>query len=362
MFEHLLGKPQKIVVIGDAFVSPDTMEEAVKKSKLNIGVIIKTFWGENDKQVFTSRQLNVERNGPDAEPYAEGLDDVIKDADILMTHFCPIPRKLINKAENLKLILTCRGGLENICVDAASERNIPIVNVIRNSEPVAEFVLGLILSLTRNIAFSHQKLVSGKWVKEFNNSPFLTTLNQLTVGLAGVGNIGIEVALKLKALGVNVIAHDDYLSKERLEKNGLGDIKLTTSLEELFSKADIISIHLRLTKENLKFIDEKYFSLMKPTAYFINTARGGLVNQEDLVEALKSHSIAGAALDVFDSEPLEETSGFNELDNVVITPHIAGTTVDAIPKSPFMLVKELNKILTNDVTDRIVNYKDINII
>lgn len=359
MFEYLLNRKLKIVVVGDVFVSPETMAEAVKQSPLEAGEIVSCFWGKDDKQNFTERQINIERNGPEAESYAEGLDEAIVDADILFTHFSPVPRALIEKGKSLKAIFTCRGGLEHICIEAASNKNIPVVNVIRNAEPVADFVLGLIIALTRNIAVSHRGLMEGKWMKNFPNSEFTTTLSQLKVGLAGVGNIGIEIALRLKALGVTVIAHDDYISKERLEKNGLSDMMLVSSLEDLFRESDVVSLHLRLTDDNLKMINKKYFSFMKPTAYFINSARGGLVDQEDLIEALKSRSIAGAALDVFDSEPLSSESELLSLDNVILTPHIAGQTVDAIPKAPFMLMKEVGKIINNGVTDRIVNYENI---
>ena len=106
-------------------------------------------------------------------------------------------------------------------------------------------------------------------------------------------------------------------------------------------------------------IDKKYFSLMKPTAYFINSARGGLVNQHDLIDALKNRRIAGAALDVFEHEPVPANAGFAGLDNVLLTPHIAGTTEDAIPKSPYMLMKEVDKIIEHEATERIVNINDI---
>jgi D-3-phosphoglycerate dehydrogenase len=359
MLDTLLNKPQKIAVVGDAFVSPDTMEEAVRASKIVCGEIVKAFWGEDDKQSFTRSQLNIEQNGPDAEPYAEALDRYIQDADILLTHFCPIPRRLIEKGKNLKAIFTCRGGLEHICIDAANEKNICVVNVIRNSEPVADFALGMIIALTRNIATSHHALMQGKWEKTFPNSGFMTTLSNHIIGLAGIGNIGIELACKLKALGIKTIAHDSYVSPERLKKNGLSDIKLVPSMEDLFKESDVISLHLRLTNDTEKIINKKYFSLMKPTAYFINTARGGLVDYNDLVNALKTKSIAGAALDVFNEEPVNKSSGLLDLDNVILTPHIAGTTVDAIPKSPFMLLREVDKILINGVTDRIVNFHSI---
>lgn len=357
--QSITREPQKIIVVGDAFVSPDTMEQALLNSSICCGKIVKLFWGTPDKQEFTARQLMLERGGPEAVEYADELAEAIQDADILLVHFNPISDKLLSRAGKLKLILTCRGGMEHIDVAAASARNIPVINVIRNAEPVADFALGLMLDLTRDISLSFQQMKQGRWTKSFYNSGFLMTLNSHTVGLAGVGNVGIALARRLKALEVPMIAFDAYTSKERLKKAGLGDICMVSSLEELFEQADIVSLHLRLTSETERMIDKRYFSRMKKTAYFINTARGGLVNQADLTDALRSGMIAGAALDVYDSEPLPPDDALLMMEQVVLTPHIAGTTVDAIPKAPFLLMREVDRWLIHGITDRVINFQDI---
>lgn len=359
MLDFLKSEPQNIVVVGDAFVRPETIEQAVRASKLNVAKISHVFWGSEDKDEFAVRQLNLEKNGPEAEPWAEGLDPLMKDCTVLMTHFSPVPRGLIDRAPKLRAVLTCRGGMEHIDVKAAGERKIPVINVIRNAVPVAEFALGLMLAVTRNIASSHHRLMEGNWLKEFPNSEFVSTLGNLTVGLVGVGNVGIELATRLKALGVPMIVQDDYLDRDRMVRNGLGDITIVDTKEDVFRLADLVSLHLRLTPETRGLIGRDCFSLMKPSAYFINTARGGLVNQADLIDALRRRAIAGAALDVFDREPVTPEDGFAGLDNVVITPHIAGATVDAIPKSPFLLMRTVDKILTQGLKDRIVNYQEI---
>lgn len=361
MLRELFETPMNLVVVGDAFVSCDTMEEALRASGVKIGKISRARWGSGDKDEFAARQLNLERHGPEAEAWAEGLEELLPECDVLLTHFNPVPRALLDKAPRLKAVLTCRGGLEHIDVAACSERNIPVVNVIRNAVPVAEFTVGMMLALTRNIAASHHLLIDGHWQKEYPNSGFTSTLGNLTVGLAGLGNVGIEVAVRLKAMGVPMIAFDAYADPARLERNGLGDVRFVDSLEELFHTSDIVSLHLRLTPETEKSIDRRCFSLMKPTAYFVNTARGGLVNQADLLDALRTHSIAGAALDVYDSEPVTAETGFAGLDNVVLTPHIAGATEDAIPKAPFLLMREVRRIADQGTTERIVNFKELHL-
>ncbi|MDD6435432.1 MAG: 2-hydroxyacid dehydrogenase [Clostridiales bacterium] len=359
MLEILKNEPMNVICVGDAFVSPDTIVEAVNSSCINVKSISKAFWLNEDKDYFAEQQLKIERGGSTAVPYPEKLDDLITDCDVLFTHFSPVPASLIEKAPNLKAVLTCRGGVEHIDIEALSKRNIPVINVIRNAVPVAEFTLGMIIAMTRNICVSHRNMIEGRWEKTFVNDGFTSTLSNLKVGLLGLGNVGIELATRLKALGVPMIAFDAYLDPVRLERNGLGDIEIKETMEEVFREADIVSLHLRLTPETEKIIDNKFFSIMKPTAYFVNSARGGLVNQQDLIETLREHKIAGAALDVFESEPVPADAGFVGLDNIVLTPHIAGKTEDAIPKSPFLLTRELERVVEKGLTERIVNFARI---
>ncbi|MDR1192894.1 MAG: hypothetical protein LBK98_01805 [Peptococcaceae bacterium] len=353
MLNLLKDKPQRIVIVGDRRVSPDTMEEALRRV-VSVAAATKLIWESEDEDEFSRNQLALERGGPEAAPYAAGLAAAIKTADVVFTHMSPLPAALLAEAASLKVILTNRGGLEHIDLEAASQRNIPVINVIRNAIPVAEFTLGLILSVTRNIAASHHLMRQGVWQRDYANAGFVASLYTLTVGLAGLGNVGIELARRLKALGAPLIAHEDWLDKERLAREGLADIELVPTLADLFRRSDVVSLHLRLTPDNAGMIDRKYFSLMKNTAYLINAARGGLINQGDLVAALRTGQIAGAALDVYDSEPLG-AGGLAELDNVTLTPHIAGTTVDALGQSPYLLAQALEAVITKDATERIVN-------
>lgn len=358
MLDFLKNEPMNVVIVEDMYVTADTMEEALRASHVNVGKVSRIFWGARNKDEWAKRQLNLERNGSEAEPYAEGVEELLKDCDVLCVHFSPVAKKMIESAPQLKAIMTCRGGLEHINVAEATKRNIPVINCIRNAIPVAEFTIGLMLSITRNMAYSHHDMIRGIWHKDFPNEGNIYTLSTQTVGLVGMGNIGIEVAIRLKAFGTKMLVWDPYLDQARLKANGIDDaVTICDTAEEIFEKADIVSLHMRLVPATEGMIDKKFFNLMKPTAYFINSARGGLINQPDLVETLKARKIAGAALDVFDKEP--GGMEFEGMDNVVITPHIAGTTEEAVPKSPLMLFKEVDNILVKGLTDRIVNYKDI---
>jgi len=163
-----------------------------------------------------------------------------------------------------------------------------------------------------------------------------------TIGLVGFGNIGSLVAKKLSGFDVRVLVYDPYTDPEVLRANGVEP----ASLETVLSEADIVSLHARLSDESKGMIGAEQLALMKPTAILINTARAGLVDEAALVETLRENRIAGAALDVFSTEPIPADSPFLELDNVTLTTHLAGTTADALSNSPFLLMEDIAKLLT----------------
>ena len=348
-----------VILIGDVYVSPDTMEAAIRSSKLPVGTVKKAFWGTQSKDDFARLQLRIERDGPETADYPQELEQEVEEADIVMTHFCPIPEKLIKKGKKLKAVLTCRGGVEHIDVKAATNNGIMVINVIRNAETVAEFVLGMCISLLRNIAHSHHALRCGEWKKNYFNEGYVKNLSSQTIGLLGAGSVGIAFARYLLALDIPVMVYDPYVDEERIEQAGIGRVQLVSSMEAVFRNADVVSLHMRLTKDNEGIINKDCFSVMKPTAYFVNTARGGLVNYADLIDALQKRLIMGAALDVYEQEPLQADNPLLELDNVLLTPHIAGTTVDAVPQSPLMLMKEVDRMIDAGNIGRIVNYNEL---
>ncbi|GEN88517.1 2-hydroxyacid dehydrogenase [Oceanobacillus sojae] len=349
---------KKIIVVGDALVSSETLEDAAYQLDLDEPVEVKRFeWYSNlQKEQFQEKILQIETGGSEAVDIPEGILEEIPTADYLLVHIAPISEEMIQAAEKLKFIGTCRGGLEHIHLEACDRKQIPVIHVIRNAEPVADFTLGLMLAETRNIARSHHYIKQGKWVKAFANDPYKKTLSQHTVGLLGLGYIGKLVLKRLNGLGVNVIAYDPYVDAEKLKREDLR-AKLV-GLEDLFRQSDILSIHARLTDETENLVNKSYLQLMKPSSYIINSARAGLVNREDLLNVLKEGAIAGAALDVAWTEPLEENDDFLSLENVTMTSHIAGDTVDAIPRSPYLLRDVLNDYLKKGMSDMLVNLKE----
>ena len=348
----------KIVVIGDIVVSCDLLVEAAKSLVEGEGSEIQAIeWHTESRQDFQHRAQNIEKNGPTAEKVPAEAYEAVKDADILLTHFCPIPEDLIEAGKNLKLIGTCRGGMEHVDVAAATKRNIPVIHCIRNAEATSDFAVGLMFAETRNIARAHAAMKAGQWRKEYVNSGYTTSMCEMTVGVVGLGHIGKLVAKKCAGIGMKVIAYDPFVSQAAVDEIGLP----VTMVEqkELFRTADIVSLHLRVTPETQNSINKDLIGLMKPTAYLINTSRAGVLDKDALVEALRNRTIGGAALDVFWEEPIPAGDPLLELDNLTMTPHNAGNVVDALPKSPLLLARTIKAFWATGKSDMVVNLRSI---
>lgn len=267
--------------------------------------------------------MKVEKEGPEWQEYPESVYEEVKDAEVIITHFGGISKKVIDAAEKLKLIVVLRSGIENVNVKAATERKIPIVNAPgRVAEPVADFTVAMILAQTRNVVSMSLNATSGKWLSaaDVYNGDYMENLKGKTVGLIGFGDIGRRVCARLRPFGVDILVYDPFIKPDVAEACGV----VSVSQEELLQNADIVSMHARLLESTKKMFGKKQFDLMKPSAVFINTARAGLVDEVALVDALQNKKILGAALDVFEIEPLPADHPFFSMDNVTLTPHIAG--------------------------------------
>ena len=239
----------KVIVVGDTFISVDTWRQAVEMMNLPepVEVVSLEWYPEDSPKEFQRKLKLIEQNGSESLAIPEGILEEISDADYFFVHVAPVSRKLLKNAQNLKLIGTCRGGVEHLDIGLAREMGIPVIHVIRNAEPVADYTIGMIYSVTRNIALSHAAVMQGAWPKNFPNDAYRTTLASQTVGLVGLGHIGKMVAQRLVNLGVKVIAYDPFVDQEAVRSSG---IDLTfVSLETLFKHSDIVSLHMRVTPE-----------------------------------------------------------------------------------------------------------------
>ncbi len=317
----------KLLGISDTYLPADLMKRELSVLK-ELGVDVEVrHWPHETLIDLQEDNLKIEAKGPDAVPLPGDVTADLDGVGIVVVQFAPVSRAFIEKAKDLKLIGVMRAGAENVAVDFATQRGISVMNTPgRNARAVAECTMGMILAEIRNIARSHAKLKSKVWTRSFPNSDGIPELNEKTVGLVGYGAVAQLVCGYLQAFGSNVIAFDPYF------KGAPAPAKLV-SLDELVSQSDIVSIHARLTEESHHLIGEKELAMMKPTAVLVNTARSGLVDEQALIEALRTKSITGAAVDVFDTEPLPPDHPFIELDNITITAHLAGSTKDAFKNS-----------------------------
>jgi D-3-phosphoglycerate dehydrogenase len=344
----------KIVVVGDAMIPARFIAGACDVMRGFRPDVVSLSWlGEEDRVRLQEERIKVEKGGPDAVPIPEGLVEAVAGAEMLLVHYCPISRRVLADAGlGLRVVGTCRAGLEHIDLSAATGRGVVVFNVRgRNAGAVSDFAVGLILAECRNIARSHLGLARGTWRKDFVNSPHIPELKGKTVGLVGFGWVGKLVCRKLSGFEVKMLAYDPYAPGDIITASGARPVDLPTLMRD----SDFVSIHARLTPENRGMIGAQQLSLMKPTAYLINTARAGLVDEEALVDVLQKRSIAGAGLDVFHHEPIPADHPLLKLDNVTLTSHLAGTTSEALSRSPILLVEDIVKYLRGQKAEFIVN-------
>lgn len=320
----------KILLVADGGITPDLMKKMYELEEYNAEVTM-----IEDKDMYamgpiTDRMLQIELGGIAAAPTYKPLLDECKDKDIIVVHVASINKEVIDACENLKVAAVLRGGYENADVEELTKRGIKLINAPwRSAHAVADFTVGMMIAENKNIARAHKLIYEGKWCKKFANQEYIHDMRTRTVGIIGFGYIGRKVIDRLKGFECNVIVHDPFMDKKIIEEAGFKAV----TLEELLAQSDFISMHIRLSEKTNKFIGEKEFAQMKPTAYFINTARAGIIDTDALVHALETKSIGGAAIDVFDEEPLPKESPLLKLDNITLTSHLAGTSCDTMRNS-----------------------------
>jgi len=324
----------KCLAIADLFIPKDMLEQGLKKLvDAGMDVSVREWKHENLEQLQRDN-LRIENEGSEVVELPDSLLEDIDEFDIIITQFAPINEKVILAASNLKVIGVLRGGMENVNATLAKGRNIKIIHTPgRNARSVAEFTVGLLLSELRNIARSHAALKQGNWRKDFPNGDYIPELEERTVGIIGFGNIGQLVGRFLSGFDARIIFHDPYYE-------GQTDFE-HVDLDTLLVQSDVVLMHGRLTEETKNMIRFEHFKKMKETAIIVNTARSGLIKEDDLIKALKNKEISGAAIDTFDHEPLGIDSPFLQLDNVTITSHMAGSTNDAFRNTPKKLAEKL---------------------
>ena len=247
------------------------------------------------------------------------IADKLSEFDVVMAlrERTPFPRSLLARLPNLKLIASA--GMRNAAIDleAATDLGIVVCGTGGSSRATMELTWGLILGLLRHIPLEHQETRAGTWQRTVG-----TGLDGKTIGIIGLGNIGSQMAEVARAFHMNILAWSQNLTQERAEASGAALV----SKDDLLAQSDLVTIHTRLSERTRGLLGARELSLMKPTAYLINSSRGPIIDEDALVNALRSGAIAGAGLDTFNQEPLPTDHAFLSLDNVLLTPHLGYVT------------------------------------
>jgi D-3-phosphoglycerate dehydrogenase len=253
----------------------------------------------------------------------------------------------MDRCPSLKFVAVSRGGPVNIDMQAARQRNIIVVNTPgRNASAVAEFTIGAILAETRLITRGHDALRRGEWRGDLYRADRTgEELSEMTVGVIGYGEIGTRVVRLLKAFGCRVLVADPYV---QLSASDRADGVEQVALEKLLAESDVVTLHPRVTKETEKLINAETLAQMKPSAILINTARGPLVDYDALYEALKGKRIRSAMLETFAVEPVPADWPLLKLENVTLTPHIAGASVKTVTYAAGLAATEVRRYLAGE--------------
>ena len=258
----------------------------------------------------------------------ETLKKECADADAVMLSFIEMDEELINSLQKCKVIVRCGMGFNNVDIPAATKRGIMVANVQKYClDEVSDHAVALMLTLIRKTAYLSRLLREGIW--DPAKARPIPRLKDLTLCLYGLGGISSRFATKAKAFGMHVAAYDPFLPAEYFEQMGVERI---AEEDELFRRADVLSVHLPLNKSTAKIINAEKLAMMKPTAIFLNLARGGLVDEEALIKALQEGKLGGAGLDVLADEFPSMDNPLFQMDNIIVSPHIAyyseGSDVD----------------------------------
>ena len=277
---------------------------------------------------------------------------------------------MMNKETIARMPISTRATPVNVDMAAAKERGIPVLYTPgRNSDSTAEMTIGLMLSIARKIPMAYKALKEGKYTgnpdahKETKaglkadviwdmkmDAPYMvfkgTQLKGKSLGILGYGSIGKRVGRIARAFGMQLLIYDPYQGEVDIEEIG---IRKVNTLAELMRESDFVTCHMKVTPETTGIVSREMISLMKPTAYFINASRGAILDEQALIDALREKRIAGAAFDVYASEPIASNHPYvTELDNVVITPHIAGATDDVLVNHTKQIVADIRRFLNGE--------------
>jgi len=340
--------PVRVLVVGDAYMSA--------------GIFVAALAGLGDSVAVTELQIDgtaAARPRTDSEralrEYVGNPADIVGAVaghEVLVTHGAPVTAEILDAAP-LRLVCCARGGPVNVDVAAASARGIPVTNAPgRNAKAVAELTVAFALMLIRGVPASARFLVNGGQHADsvYEGREFIGgEAASIRLGLVGLGNVGREVAVRGRALGFTMLGYDPA------PPGAIPPGVTMVALDELLSRSDVISVHARATPGNRHLFGAAAFGRMRRGAFFINTARESLVDEDALARALASGALAGAALDVAERRPAGDRHPLLDLPNVIITPHIGGATRETLRRGAEMAAAAVARLVSGEVPDHLLN-------
>ena len=340
----------KILAVGDSFVPTHQFEVGLAKLATEHQIRFIQLDMEAPFVPTTPSERTIIEYAGNPQQIVDALDD----EEILLVHGAPVTDAVLDASPNLKVVGVARGGPVNIDLAAASDRGIAVITApARNAEAVADLTLAFMVMLARGVKSSIAFVANGGRVGDsaFEGAQFFGhELGGHMLGLVGFGNVGARVARRALAFGTSILVYDPYIAPETVE--GLG-IRMT-DLGELLASSDFVSLHARVF-ETVDFFDEKKFNAMRRGAYFINTARETLMDEQALYEALVSQHLAGAALDMLRPYPEGKPGSLVSLPNVIVTPHIGGATHEAALRGVQILASQIDHYLAGQPMQHVVN-------
>jgi len=282
-------------------------------------------------------------------------DEIIKaakDADALLVIFAPMTRRVIEALPKLKVIVRYGIGYDNVDVDAATDNGVFLVNIPDFClEEVANHAIALLLVLGGELLPINEGMKQDRWTESQLIRATVGAPYEQTLGLIGCGKIERMTAKKAQCFGLRILGYDPYVDKSLAKEYGI----TLVSLPELLKESDFVSVHTLLNQETWHLIGEKEFKQMKPTAYFINTSRGAVVDEAALIKALQGKWIAGAGLDVFEQEPVNPDNPLLKMDNVIVSPHCCSHTVASLKRLKTSVGQEAARVLMGRWPKNVVN-------
>ncbi len=322
---------------GDRFITADALGSAIR-AELGPQTAVVRYQSTWPDEPFGPVGGVREAAGDPAE-----LAALASDVTAILTHLAPVTAEVITAAPRLRVVGVTRGGPVNADLDAATAAGVPVLYLPgRNLGAVAEFTVGVMIDLCRNVTSAARELAAGRWDARYFRAELTgPELRAATVGLVGLGAVGARVAQLLRGFGTRVLAYDPYASPDAVAAAGAEPVPL----RELLAQSDLVSLHARLSQETRGMFGADAFAAMKPGARLINTARGELVDQDALLAALDVGQLAGAALDVFDPEPPVAAEALLARPEVIATPHLAGASRQVATESAARIAAEVAEVL-----------------